>query len=127
MLQSARTLLSDNGAGNALIQTYLVTWWSNLTGSILWANQADQTQWYAQLAQTCDRISVEQYDTNSTTSIISGFQTNNALLNGKSRVGLNSADTQWTSVAQFWQGVTTTESSTSTFVDIEDYDTTTSN
>ena len=127
MLQSARTLLNDNGAASAPIQTYLVTWFSNLAGSILWANAADQSQWFAQLAQICDRVTVEQYETNSTSSILSGFQTNNALLNGKSRVALNSADTQWTSVAQFWQGVATTESQTSTFVDIEDYQTTTSN
>jgi hypothetical protein len=125
MLQSARSLLNANGASSALIQTYLVTWWSTLNASIAWADMTDRNQWYAQLAQICDRITVEEYETNSVATISSQFQASNTLLNGKARVALNSADTVWASPTLFWQGVTGSEAQTSGFVDIEDYDTTT--
>jgi hypothetical protein len=124
MLQSTRSLLNDNSAANAIIQTYLVNWFSTLNGSILWASSVDQSQWFAQLAQICDRITVEEYETSSASTILSQYQINDALLNGKSRVALNSADTVWSTPAQFWQAVATTETQTSRFVDIEDYDTT---
>jgi hypothetical protein len=124
MLQSSRTLLNDNFSTSSLIQTYLVNWFSTLNASIAWASENDRDQWFAQLAQICDRVSVEEYDTNSTATIVSQFQTNNALLAGKSRAALNSGDTVWSTPAQFWLGVTATEAQTGTFVDIEDYDTT---
>jgi hypothetical protein len=125
MLQSARSLLNANNASSALIQTYLVTWWSTLNASIAWADATDRNQWYAQLAQICDRVTVEEYQTSNVSTIYSQFATSSALLNGKARVALNSADTAWASPTLFWQGVAATEGQTSGFVDIEDYDTTT--
>jgi len=124
MLQSARTLLNDNSATSAPMQTYLVNWFSNTNGTILWASSVDQSQWFAQLAQICNRITVEEYANSTTATVVSEYQLNDALLSGKSRIALNSGDAVWTSPVQFFQAAATMESQTSRFVDIEDYDTT---
>jgi len=126
MLESSRALLTSNAYTSAPIETYLTYNASSLTSTIGWANADDRNAWYTALAQTVDRVSVEEYGISSTATILSQYQTNDALLNGKSRISLSSATgAEWTTESQFWSAVTTTEAQTSKFTDIEDYDTTT--
>jgi len=126
MLESSRALLNSNAYTIAPIETYLTYNASSLTSTIGWASADDRNAWYTALAQTVDRVSVEEYGISSTATILSQYQTNDALLNGKSRISLSSATgSEWTTESQFWSAVTTTESQTSKFTDIEDYDTTT--
>ncbi|MFC6645327.1 hypothetical protein ACFQBQ_06945 [Granulicella cerasi] len=124
MLTSARALLKSNGAGSLPIESYLSHSYISLTSTIQWTDGSDRDAWFASLAAVCDTISVDQYGTNSISSIVSGFQANNALLSNKARVALSTDGTDWASTSAFFTGAAAVEAQTGTFVDIEDYDTT---
>lgn len=120
MFLSARALVGTS----VPMQTYIVNWFQNLNSSIGWTDSTDRNTWFTTLAQTVDRITVDEYSNASPTSIATSFATTQALLNGKGRPALESNDKVWTSLSAFFSAATATEAQTSTFIDIEDYDTT---
>ncbi|MDE1163115.1 MAG: hypothetical protein PW792_14415 [Acidobacteriaceae bacterium] len=125
MLASSRALLANNGAAALPIESYLSHSYISLTSTILWVDADDRNAWFAQLAQVCDSISVDQYGTNSVSSIVTGIEANDALLSGKARVALSTDSTDWGgSVSAFFAGAAAVEAQSGKYVDIEDYDTT---
>ena len=122
VLENTRTLLDQNAEQNVRIQTSLTTWYYRLDGSIQWRDHADRDQWFARLAHSCDRVSIMDFETASTSTILRRRQDEGTYLAGKSRIALRAnLGQEWLTISQFWSAINAVEAITGDSVDIQSY------
>ena len=117
-----RDLLNQNGEKDARIAISLPVWYSKLDGSIQWNNALDRDRWFTQLAQVCDRVSMMAFEISDPAVVLRRSQEEVDLLHGKARIALlANLGKEWSSTAEFWNGLQSVEAASRQSVDIQDY------
>ncbi len=87
-----RAQLDNNGCPDVKIYADLPVWFDSLTSNLGWANMADRNQWFDDIAQSLDGITLMAYERSTLSSIVSGVGWEAANFNGEVRIGLNAAE-----------------------------------
>ena len=120
--ERTRELLNQNGEKDARIAISLPVWYYKLDGSIQWSNTLDRDRWFTQLAQVCDRVSMMAFEISDPAAILRRSQEETDLLHGKARIALRAnLGKEWSSTAEFWNGLQSVEAASRQSVDIQDY------
>jgi len=88
---AVRALLDDQGAPEVAIYADLPVWYDSST-TIAWSNAEERDQWFDDIAESLNGISLMAFERNSLASIVSGVDWEVKNFPGEVRVGLNASE-----------------------------------
>lgn len=121
-LQMAREALNQHGQSSIKMEATLPTWYGSLQGRIAWKDAKDRDAWFLRLSQTCDRLSIMDFEIRPIDKIIQRANLEKSLLHGHARIALRAnLGEEWSTLSDFWHAVSEVESQTGSSVEIQSY------
>jgi hypothetical protein len=118
---NVRSTVVAGGYTSANLSAALPVWFDS-SSTIGWANNAERDQWFDDIGNSLDAISLMAYETSSTASIMSSTAYERTNFSGEALVALRSKlGDEWTTYADFSSATSAIESQLGAGIDIESY------